>query len=253
MGLHILHGILVTMVISCLHSTTRTHAVQVRPRVRSVMVMAAGGVVTSYARAGVVSTVQIRSGGDDTGPIAKRHLVVLVHGLAGSAADLSYLGEKLETDPTVLVTRVRCNEAKGLTFDGIANGASRIATEVRNLLGTEPALETISLVGNSLGGLYTRHLAADIYDRSSMTMLGLRPNAFVTIATPHLGVRRFTYLPTPRWAEQTLSGRVAGRTGEELFLLDGNDEAPPLVVRMGTDRAFLEPLRAFQTRRAYGE
>ena len=50
------------------------------------------------------------------------------------------------------------------TFDGIAAGAQRVANEVRRTVAAAPDLETISMVGNSLGGLYARQALAALYD-----------------------------------------------------------------------------------------
>ena len=76
----------------------------------------------------------------------------------------------------------------------------------------------------------------------------------MTIATPHLGVRRFTYVPTPRFLEIPLSALIAGQTGKELFLADGGREGStsgasggegaatktkPLVVKMATSEVYL--------------
>ena len=77
------------------------------------------------------------------------------------------------------------------------------------------------------------------------TCVDLKPATFMTIATPHLGVRRFTYVPTPRFLEIPLSELVAGQTGKELFLADVGPEkdggiggqgaaTKPLVFKMAT-------------------
>jgi len=59
------------------------------------------------------------------------------------------------------------------------------------------SLRSISLVGNSLGGLYARHAAAELWDAQSGRIAGLEPDAFVSVGCPHLGVRQFTFLPLP--------------------------------------------------------
>ncbi len=47
--------------------------------------------------------------------------------------------------------------------------------------------------------------------------LGLRPISFITIASPHLGVRN--YCVAPRMLQKLLYG-FSGRTIKELFLVD---------------------------------
>ena len=80
-------------------------------------------------------------------------------------------------------------------------------------------------------GLYARYAAATLYtppDHSSTSSLicGLKARKFVTTASPHLGVRRFTYVPVPDFLHP-LSTLFVGRTGEDLFLADGNQSFDP--------------------------
>lgn len=140
-----------------------------------------------------------------------------------------------------------------------------------------PSLSRISLVGNSLGGLYVRYAARVLYrdDEGNVsgtsaaaatgsattatnmtgtnkaiadsvsdeallvnrgsgsgsdsgeggaaggTVAGLKPSVFMTIASPHLGVRRFTYVPLPA-PLQPLAGVFVGKTGSDLFLSGDN-------------------------------
>lgn len=132
------------------------------------------------------------------------------------------------------------------------------------MVDSTPSLSRISLVGNSLGGLYARYAAKvlyreegdDIRDYATSnrgktgsyqapmanmsdgdapgvleasggegrgqtsvggTVAGLKPAVFMSIAAPHLGVRRFTYVPVPS-SLQGLAGVFVGKTGSDLFL-----------------------------------
>lgn len=49
------------------------------------------------------------------------------------------------------------------------------------------------------------------------TVAGLKPSVFMTIACPHLGVRRFTYVPLPSKLHP-LAKVFVGKTGSDLFL-----------------------------------
>lgn len=49
------------------------------------------------------------------------------------------------------------------------------------------------------------------------TVAGLKPSVFMTIASPHLGVRSFTYVPVPA-PLRPLAGVFVGKTGSDLFL-----------------------------------
>ncbi|CAB1120484.1 unnamed protein product [Ectocarpus sp. CCAP 1310/34] len=217
---------------------------------------------------------------DDKGLPA--HLVVLAHGLSGTPEDLTYLKQSLEREggSEILVHSARRNEGK--TKDGVVEGGSRLAEEIREVVQSTPSLSRISLVGNSLGGLYARYAAKLLYrdettggdSGTGATVAGLSPSVFMTIATPHLGVRRFTYVPLPS-PLHSLAGVFVGKTGHDLFLsrkkvggggggggddVGGEAAAPAaakdgrensLLYNMATTEDFLRPLKAFRWRRAY--
>jgi len=159
--------------------------------------------------------------------------------------------------PEVVVHSVKCNVGK--TTDGIINGGKRLANEIVNFIkndvenrlldnasssssnGEEDQQHhvTYSIVGNSLGGLYSRYaisllpyqlplninsdgiVKASNTQKGKLSMLNIHPNIFCTTATPHLGVSRHTYLPIPRIAE-TIIGTGMGKTGEDLFRLNSD-------------------------------
>ena len=120
----------------------------------------------------------------------QKHLVVLVHGLSGTAADLGYLARRLEADASVRVLASGANEPFPRTLDGVDAGGARVADEVRQVAS---AYKTISFVGNSLGGLYARAALRELRDGD--TFAGLTPAVFVTTAAPHLGARQTQYGP----------------------------------------------------------
>lgn len=181
--------------------------------------------------------------------MAPSHLVVLQHGLYGGPMHLTALADELmQRQPReLLVHQARSNE--GLTRDGVAAGGERLAAEIREVVARESSLESITLVGNSLGGLYVRHAAASLLEGSGddATMAGLRPDALVTTGCPHLGVRRYTYLPVPRWLRPA-GVLIAGATADDLLLRD----ASRLLVEMSVpSSAFGEALGVFSRRRCY--
>ncbi|CAM9376067.1 unnamed protein product [Choristocarpus tenellus] len=93
------------------------------------------------------------------------HLVVLVHGLKGKPEDMTYLKEALDSvgGSNVLVHLARCNEKN--TFDGVVNGGTRLAKEIEGVIKANPSLAWISVVGNSLGGLYSRYAVKLLFRR----------------------------------------------------------------------------------------
>lgn len=52
-----------------------------------------------------------------------------------------------------------------------------------------PGLKRISFVAHSLGGLFQRYAIADLYKSGDSSIAGLDPVTFITMATPHLGMR----------------------------------------------------------------
>lgn len=172
-----------------------------------------------------------------------QHLVVTVHGLGGYSTDLGYVGRRLEAESTgaIVVLACKCNE--GRTFDGLAAGGSRVADEVARFLAEAEGFETISFIGNSLGGLYARYAVFLLFANNSVA--GLRPAAFVTTASPHLGVRSSLYAPL-------LAPLAALFAPAHRFSRSARDVlGQTATLRDMTDNAFLQPLRAFRARRAY--
>ena len=192
-----------------------------------------------------------------------------------------------------------CNE--GQTTDGLVNGGDRLIDEMRKTIHSEMELRqpelnvdgeqtfktedkddkvterefdqiTISIVGNSMGGLYGRYAIAKLIDRycvsekstrskdddddegkeqgppaSSWILDGkyrLRLNLFCSTAAPHLGVSQHTWIRIPRIAEIAIA-HFMGQSGRDMFRLNN------LVYTMGTDSCFLDPLASFRTRIAY--
>ncbi|XP_048134190.1 putative lipase ROG1 isoform X2 [Rhodamnia argentea] len=89
---------------------------------------------------------------------------------------------------------------------------------------------------------------------------GLEPMNFITVASPHLGSRGHKQLPflcglpfLERKAPEA-AHLIVGRSGKHLFLTDGDDGKPPLLLQMvndSKDLKFLSALRAFKRRVAY--
>jgi len=197
------------------------------------------------------------------------HLIVLVHGLGGAPGDLKYLSNQLkERSSKTLVVLAQANAKQ--TRDGVENGGLRLSQEIRALAAANPTLKALSIIGNSLGGIYARFAIGHLdYDSTNNTFLGhLKPAVFMTIASPHLGTRCFTYIPIPS-CFYGLVGLLFGKSGSDLFYLDKQTKTPkknvrnseevfsslsdhkPIVLAIGTDYKYLIPLRAFQHRRLY--
>lgn len=162
-----------------------------------------------------------------------------------------------------------CNEGK--TFDGVINCGERLAEEMLSVMSNiakrkrakgqrELVDVTLSIIGNSLGGLFARyaitalaemslpsHSSVDSYKNGIIYPahgVRIHYNIFCTAASPHLGVSKHTWIRTPRAFEVGL-GNFLSLTGRDVFRV--ND----LVLEMGTSMRFLNPLRAFKKRVAY--
>lgn len=202
------------------------------------------------------------------------HLIVLVHGWMGSPLELDHLKQTLlsmskQRPPHhfVLVHAAQSNHGK--TMDGIAMGGHRLAKEInawirilRNQVETETTTPktriSISIVGNSLGGLYARYALSEIPIRKFNTNHGILPALFITTATPHLGVAApHTYMALPAWFESTVAS-IMGTTGWDLFRhttkqQQQRDEVAVVdtIQQMTVDPKFTKPLRQFRYRIAY--
>jgi hypothetical protein len=197
------------------------------------------------------------------------HLIVLVHGYKGSDKELSYLGKALENvtsysddddadpdlDPDATsssshhhYTIYSSATNMGKTHDGVVAGGLRLAAEIEQQLllrnDEKGKYHTLSIVGNSLGGLYAR------YALSKLNLKDVQPIVFCTTSTPHLGNTQNTFIKLHSTLEWLIGKYVMEATGEDLFHLT------PTVPDMCTLPQFLQPLGKFRQRiavaNAYG-
>ncbi|XP_007220412.2 putative lipase ROG1 [Prunus persica] len=206
------------------------------------------------------------------------HLVVMVHGIMGSAADWKFGAEqfvKMLPDKVF----VHCSERNGsrLTLDGVDVMGERLTEEVVELTQRKPNLRKISFIGHSVGGLVARYAIGRLYrppknensEHSSpngseedprSTLCGLEPMNFITVATPHLGSRGNKQVPflfgVPAFEKvaSAVIHLIFRRTGRHLFLNDDDDGKPPLLKRMIEDYDecyFMSALRSFRRRVVY--
>jgi len=211
----------------------------------------------------------------------KVHYVFLVHGWLGNDLEMSYIESAIrKADANYNYSNfaklvVHCTKTNnGKTSDGIAKGGKRLAEEIESFIRRDvieqfnhnenSSSEThvsISLVGNSLGGLYSRFAISQLptlleasdrnnNESSHDSKIVIHRNLFCTTACPHLGVASHTYITIPRFAEQIV-GRALSKTGKDLFRLRERYEKD-LIYQMSTDyELFLMPLLQFKKRLAY--
>mmetsp|Transcript_17839 Transcript_17839/g.43097 ORF Transcript_17839/g.43097 Transcript_17839/m.43097 type:complete len:456 (+) Transcript_17839:171-1538(+) len=199
-----------------------------------------------------------RNGGAPAAPGPER-LVVLAHGLSGTQDDLAYLSRAVlqrDRSSRILPLLARSNVDK--TKDGVSSGGWRLANEILSLVEANPSIRSISLVGNSLGGLYVRYAVALLsLPGAPWKMCGLDAADLITTACPHLGVKDFTFVPIPSML-YAAAPLIFGRTGDDLLLKPPAGGAgpqrggrTPLLEAMAISPLFLQGVRTFKRRRAY--
>ena len=177
-----------------------------------------------------------------TSPCKEIHLIVTCHGLWQPAWHMDYWRTELQSHlPNVVVMNSVSNAMQRSTC-GIATAGERTAQEVRQFIADFPVSSTItkiSFFGFSAGGLWVQYAATSLY-RSGFFDTDLKPQFFITVATPTLGVVYQPFFTTHCWGFRTFvncmtgncSGCVGGRTIEELVLAD--DPVLPLLLQMSS-------------------
>ncbi|XP_047950290.1 uncharacterized protein LOC125195998 isoform X3 [Salvia hispanica] len=206
------------------------------------------------------------------------HLLVLVHGILASPSDWTYFDTELKrrVGKKFLIYASSCNMYTK-TFTGIDGAGKRLADEVIQVVKKTEGLKKISFLAHSLGGLFARYAIAVLYTPGDVIgtqasafqssgssnkglIAGMEAINFITLATPHLGVRGNRQLPFLLGVPflEKLAAPIApiftGRTGSQLFLTDGKPSKPPLLLRMASDceeGKFISALGAFRCRVLY--
>ncbi|XP_024025639.1 uncharacterized protein LOC21389244 [Morus notabilis] len=214
------------------------------------------------------------------------HLLVLVHGILASPSDWTYVEAELKRrlGRNFLIYASSSNTYTK-TFGGIEGAGKRLADEVMQVVQNTESLKRISFLAHSLGGLFARYAVAVLYSPNTLNssksndvanptmpklqtaysskrglIAGLEPINFITLATPHLGVRGRKQLPfllgVPLLEKLAapIAPIFARRTGSQLFLTDGKPDKPPLLSRMASDcedGKFISALGAFRSRILY--
>ncbi|KAI3510590.1 hypothetical protein L1887_17704 [Cichorium endivia] len=228
------------------------------------------GVWKQGLRAQAMSTTQ----GNITSPRSANHvkeepdhLLVLVHGIYASPSDWRYVEAELKRrlGRHFLIYASSCN-TYSKTFAGIDGAGKRLADEVKQVVKSTDSLKRISFLAHSLGGLIARYAVGALYTHNNIDekqdgmIAGLEAINFITLATPHLGVRGNKQLPFLLGVPilEKIAAPMApifvGRTGSQLFLTDGKPDKPPLLLRMTTncdEGHYMSALGAFRYRILY--
>ncbi|XP_044467663.1 lipid droplet phospholipase 1-like [Mangifera indica] len=206
------------------------------------------------------------------------HLVVMVHGILGSATDWKFGAEQfVKRLPDKVFVHCSERNMSKLTLDGVDVMGQRLAQEVLEVIQRKPNLCKISFVAHSVGGLVARYAigrlykpprienvgnpSADTREKNSCgTIGGLEAMNFITVATPHLGSRGKKQVPflfgvtAFEKVANAVIHLIFRRTGRHLFLNDTDEGKPPLLRIMIEDHGenyFMSALHAFKRRVAY--
>ncbi|XP_030530241.1 lipid droplet phospholipase 1 [Rhodamnia argentea] len=205
------------------------------------------------------------------------HLVVMVNGILGSAADWKFAAEQfVRTLPDKVFVHCSERNAAKSTLDGVDVMGERLAEEVLEVIDRKPNIRKISFVAHSVGGLVARYAIGKLYrpgktkimedlsakkvEEASGTIGGLEAVNFVTVATPHLGSRGNKQVPflfgltAIEKVATCVIHLIFRKTGRHLFLVDEDEGKPPLLRRMVEDSAdypFMSALGTFRRRVLY--
>ena len=113
------------------------------------------------------------------------------------------------------------SNAGNLTYDGIDIGGERlckeIELEIKQAEGRRLKIASLSIIGYSLGGLFSRYALGLLWIKGILDMIECKN--FITIATPHLGVRSMSNGVYGRlW--NLIGSNTLSMSGRQIFLMD---------------------------------
>ncbi|RDB15767.1 hypothetical protein Hypma_003722 [Hypsizygus marmoreus] len=187
------------------------------------------------------------------------HLLVLIHGMWGHPGHLAELDRIIRetypaaSDDVELEILLAETNREDSTYDGIDWGGERVAQEVvdrvEELKNDGKTVSRFSATGYSLGGLVARYVVGILHQRNFFEKV--TPVNFNTIATPHIGLPRYSSLISSLFS--SLGPKLLSRTGEQFYCVDqwSATGRPLLEVMADPDRIFYKALSVFQHIRIY--
>jgi Putative serine esterase (DUF676) len=107
---------------------------------------------------------------------------------------------------SVTVLAPSCNHVT-LTYSGIDTCAARLVQDIK-LAVSAGSYSSFSCIGYSAGGLFLRYAVGVLHAEGFFAAHKLHCEAFITVATPHLGIRH-----SPRsWVGRARNGMVGAVT-----------------------------------------
>jgi len=178
------------------------------------------------------------------------HIVVFVHGFGSSGPQhgkniKQQFDKKYGPKEQVYICESNSGSFGPSTFlktsQGIEIGGNRIADEILQIFSTHPNLSEISFIGSSLGGLYSRYAIKSLFSNPAFSKI--TPRIFLTLETPHLGIRGIYHASGQDFLPWIPSGR-------ELTLDDSPNFQDCLLWNL-SGPGFTESLSRFQHRVSY--
>jgi hypothetical protein len=163
-----------------------------------------------------------------------RHLIVVMHGMWGSTSHMNEIVQAIESKSS---SPHRCSLIYNCpvnhffyTFQGIDICGWRLKQDLKEFIScwttahpSQP-IQSISFIGYSAGGLFNRYCVGLLFQESFFQEI--KPIHFITIATPHLGIRNNSRVSSGRLMNSfadLIVGLYAGRTGQQMALIDDDD------------------------------
>ncbi|KAF9460509.1 DUF676-domain-containing protein [Collybia nuda] len=189
------------------------------------------------------------------------HLLVIIPGLWGIPDHVAELERTIHenyatggpggVELRVHVAKSNCEES---TVDGVDWGGERVTREVLHKVAAleesgNSKITKFSITGYSLGGLIARYVIGILHQRQFFE--NIVPVNFNTIATPHIGLPRYSTLISSLVA--SLGPKLLSRTGEQLFCVDQWSPSGRSLIEVmaDPDRVFYQGLSKFQYLRIY--
>jgi hypothetical protein len=176
-----------------------------------------------------------------------------MHGMWGSPEHLEHLANGLKSQCGSDTIVHNCTSNKFFnTYQGIDLCGFRVYLEVLQVVKshnsnyTNNKINCISFIGYSAGGLFNRYCIALLHRNDFF--INIKPLHFITIATPHIGVRNSSRNPVGKVMNFTADRLVylhAGRTGKQIMLID--DSTNPLLLQMSKPNSiYINALSMFE-------
>ncbi|TPX32562.1 hypothetical protein SmJEL517_g04372 [Synchytrium microbalum] len=183
------------------------------------------------------------------------HLVVCQHGLWGVPTHFNVLLKHMEDVHGDTEVRIlNSNISQGFqTYAGIDLIGDKLIELIHETIATmkkkDQTVTRISFIGYSLGGLVMRYTIGKLYTTHFFDTI--QPINFVTIATPHLGIRKKGN-QTIEKIFNSLASALTSRSGSQMALEDVYLNGLPLLVVMAMPNSpFYKALGLFKRRQAF--